>query len=64
VDALRAGVDVCYRKVNRRLFEKLFERGAILTEFPLTTRPAAVNSLLHNQLVAGMPLRVLVGESA
>jgi DNA processing protein len=34
------GVGVCYPKENKKLYEKVPERGAIISEFPLGTHPA------------------------
>jgi DNA processing protein len=52
---LGTGVDICYPKENKKLYEKVLERGAILSEFPLSThRPG--NFPIGNRIVAGMPL--------
>ena len=61
---LGTGIDVCYPKENKKLFEKVLERGAILSEFPLGTHPAPENFPVRNRIVAGMPLGVVVIEGA
>src|SRR6202007_1822332 len=33
IGVLGTGVDICYPKVNRKLYEKVLERGAIISEF-------------------------------
>jgi DNA processing protein len=43
IGVLGTGVDVCYPKENKKLYEKVLERGAILSEFPLGTHPAPEN---------------------
>src|SRR6202166_5111395 len=64
VGVLGTGIDVCYPKENRKLYEKVLERGAIISEFPLGTHPAPENFLVRNRIVAGMPLGVVVVEGA
>src|ERR1700722_17793998 len=58
IGVLGTGIDVCYPKENKKLYEKVLERGAILSELPLGTYPA------RNRIVAGMPLGVIVIEGA
>src|SRR5712671_4650195 len=64
VGILGTGIDVCYPKENRKLYERVLERGAILSEFPLGTHPAPENFPVRNRIVAGMPLGVVVVEGA
>jgi DNA processing protein len=64
IGVLGTGVDVCYPKENRKLYEKVLERGAIVSEFPLGTHPAPENFPVRNRIVAGMPLGVVVIEGA
>ena len=64
IGVLGTGVDVCYPKENRKLYEKVLERGAVLSEFPLGTHPAPENFPIRNRIVAGMPLGVVVVEGA
>lgn len=64
VGVLGTGIDVCYPKENKKLYEKVLERGAILSEFPLRTHPAPENFPVRNRIVAGMPLGVVVIEGA
>ena len=64
IGVLGTGIDVCYPKENKKLYEKVLERGAILSEFPLSTHPAPENFPIRNRIVAGMPLGVIVIEGA
>src|SRR5690349_17156349 len=64
IGVLGTGVDVCYPKENKKLYEKVLERGAIISEFPLRTHPAPENFPIRNRIVAGMPLGVIVIEGA
>jgi DNA processing protein len=64
IGVLGTGVNVCYPKENKKLYEKVLERGAIMSEFPLGTHPAPENFPIRNRIVAGMPLGVVVVEGA
>ena len=64
VGVLGTGVNVCYPKENKKLYDKVLERGAIVSEFPLGTHPAPENFPVRNRIVAGMPLGVVVVEGA
>jgi DNA processing protein len=58
------GIDVCYPKENKKLYEKVLARGAIISEFSTGTHPAPENFPIRNRIVAGMPLGVIVIEGA
>ena len=64
IGVLGTGVNVCYPKENKKLYEKVLERGAIISEFPLWTHPAPENFPIRNRIVAGMPSGVVVVEGA
>jgi DNA processing protein len=64
VGVVGTGIDVCYPKENKKLYETVLERGAIISEFPLRTYPAPENFPVRNRIVAGMPLGVVVVEGA
>jgi DNA processing protein len=64
IGILGTGIDVCYPKENKKLYEKVLERGAIISEFPVGTHPAPENFPVRNRIVAGIPLGVIVVEGA
>jgi DNA processing protein len=64
IGILGTGIDVCYPKENKKLYEKVLERGAIISEFAIGTHPAPENFPVRNRIVAGMPLGVIVVEGA
>jgi DNA processing protein len=64
IGVLGTGIDVCYPKENKKLYEKVLERGAIISEFPLRTHPAPENFPVRNRIVAGTPLGVVIVEGA
>jgi DNA processing protein len=64
IGVLGNGMDIIYPKENKKLFEQVAQRGAIITEFPLGFYPAPENFPVRNRIVAGMPLGVVVVEGA
>ncbi|HKW57147.1 MAG TPA: DNA-processing protein DprA [Candidatus Acidoferrum sp.] len=64
IGVLGTGINVCYPKENKKLYERVLERGAIISEFPLHTHPAPENFPVRNRIVAGLPLGVIVVEGA
>jgi DNA processing protein len=64
IGVLGSGIDVIYPKENRKLFEEVEKRGAIITEFPLGTYPAPENFPVRNRMVAGIALGVVVVQGA
>jgi len=64
VAVLGSGIDVIYPRENRRLAEKIMEKGAMITEFPLGTSPAPENFPIRNRIISGLALGVVVVEAA
>lgn len=64
VGILGCGIDVVYPKENKKIFEEMEKRGAIVSEFPLGTFPAPQNFPIRNRVIAGMALGVVVVEGA
>src|ERR1700730_12129422 len=64
VGVLGTGVDVIYPKENKKLFEEVEKRGALISEFPLGTHPAPENFPVRNRIVAGISLGVVVVQGA
>ena len=62
IGVLGTGIDVCYPKENRKLYEKVLERGAIVSEFPTGWHPAPENFPVRNRIIAGMPIGVVIVE--
>ena len=58
------GADSVYPKKNVALAARIAESGAILTEFPLGTRPLSGNFPRRNRLISGLSRGVLVVEAA
>lgn len=63
VAVLGCGVDVIYPPEHEELYRNLCERGAILSELPIGTRPFAFNFPSRNRLISGVSLGVVVVEA-
>ena len=58
------GIDCVYPFRHQTLAETIISRGAIVSEFPLGTPPAAANFPRRNRLIAGISRGVLVVEAS
>jgi DNA processing protein len=64
IGVLGCGIDVVYPKENKKLFDEMEKRGAIISEFPLGTFPGSQNFPIRNRVIAGMSLGVVCVEGA
>jgi DNA processing protein len=58
-----SGIDVLYPPENSGLASRLAERGALLSEFVMGTKPDAVNFPQRNRIISGITLGTLVVET-
>jgi DNA processing protein len=64
VAVMGTGLDTVYPKENQKLAEEIRNHGALITEFPLTTRPLSQNFPFRNRVISGVVLGVMVVEGA
>ncbi len=64
VAVLGCGVDVAYPATHRRLLVDIAESGAVISEFPLGTRPEAFRFPIRNRIISGLARAVLVVEAS
>ena len=57
------GVDVIYPSDNRKLYSELIKRGAVISEFPVSSQPEKVNFPKRNRIISGISLGSLIIES-
>ena len=60
---LGCGVDICYPKSSRRLYEQILEQGGILSTFPPGTEPIKRLFPERNRIVSGLADVILVVEA-
>lgn len=61
---LGSGVDVCYPASNRRLYQRILEKGGgIISELPPGTKPQSWTFPARNRIISGLSDAVLVVEA-
>jgi DNA processing protein len=64
IAVLGSGIDICYPRANRWLFEQIAREGLLLSEFPPGAKPRAYHFPQRNRIIARLANAVLVVEAA
>ncbi|MFO7767313.1 MAG: DNA-processing protein DprA [Pelovirga sp.] len=64
VAVLGCGVDHIYPPENARLYQQIIDQGAVISEHPPGTRPAAGHFPGRNRIISGLARGVLIVEAA
>ncbi len=64
VAVLGTGIDIIYPASNRDIYNKITEKGCVISEFPPGTGPFKQNFPFRNRIIAGLSNGVLVVEAA
>ncbi len=63
IAVLGTGVDLCYPRANRFLYERIAAQGLLISEFELGSAPKKAHFPMRNRIISGLSLGVLVVEA-
>ena len=58
-----SGLDVIYPPENKKLFAAIAENGAVISEYPLGTKPDAQNFPRRNRIISGISMGTIIIET-
>jgi DNA processing protein len=63
IGVLGCGVDTIYPERNHALAQQMVQQGALVSDYPLGTRPLAANFPPRNRIISGLSLGTLIVEA-
>lgn len=60
---LGCGIDICYPKENRKLYQEIQKTGGIISEYPPGVQPFSCNFPMRNRIISGLCDGILVIEA-
>jgi len=63
IAVMGCGANVIYPPENKQLYDEIVEKGTIISEFPMHTKPDRGNFPTRNRIISGMSLGTVVVEA-
>ncbi len=63
IAVLGSGIDVIYPQINHNLYYDIIQNGAVISEFPVGTKPYPYNFPYRNRIISGIGQGVVVIEA-
>ncbi len=63
IAVLGSGVDVIYPPEHRKLAEAICQHGAVISNYPMGTKPEGINFPPRNRIISGLSLATIVVEA-
>ncbi|MFA7187969.1 MAG: DNA-processing protein DprA [Alphaproteobacteria bacterium] len=63
IAVLAGGADYIWPLENERLYNYIIQRGAVISEMPVGSKPIANNFIQRNRLIAGISEKLILGEA-
>jgi DNA processing protein len=64
IAVLGCGIDVIYPSENRDLFHQIIDKGAVLSEFPMGSRPEGGHFPRRNRIISGLAIGVVIVQAS
>lgn len=64
IGVLGCGLDIVYPKENINLYKEMMEKGLIISEYVVGTKPCPENFPMRNRIISGLADKIIVVEAA
>ncbi len=64
IAVLGCGLDIIYPKDNEKIFYRIPDCGAVITEYPFGTKPVRMNFPMRNRIISGLTVAIVVVEGS
>lgn len=64
IGVLGCGLDIVYPKENFNIYLEMFEKGLVISEYVVGTKPCPENFPMRNRIISGLAEKIVVVEAA